>query len=150
MLIVFVEIVGRAPGEAARHFDLRGRIGEHVADVLKADDRAEHPADFVFANFSAVSYAARATPTAAIAATGPDQAKFRMMTKSPLPAAPGRRLAAGTRALSKITSAFAANRWPSLSINLYEMPGVPRSTIIADKPEVRLRYRWSARSRFAR
>lgn len=73
------------------------------------------PAVFVLAQFRAVSYAARAIPTAAMAATGPDQAKLRLMTRSPFPAAPGRRLAAGIRALSKTISALEASRWPILS-----------------------------------
>src|SRR5919109_1166091 len=94
------------------------------------------PAVYVLAQSSAVSYAARATPTAAMPATGPDHAKLRLMTRSPLPRAPSSRFAAGTRALSNTTSALAARRWPSLSMNLYVTPGVPRSTTLADSPSV--------------
>ncbi len=56
------------------------------------------PAVYVLANSSASSYAARATATAPIPATGPDQAKLRLMSRSPLPLAPSIMFAAGTRA----------------------------------------------------
>src|SRR3954447_2352102 len=94
------------------------------------------PAVYVFAHSRAASYAARATPTAAIPATGPDQAKLRLMSRSPLPRVPSIRLAAGTRALSKRISQLGASRWPDVLIDEYVTPGVPRSTIRADSARV--------------
>src|ERR687885_1255976 len=94
------------------------------------------PAVYVFAQSSAVSYAARATPTAAMPATGPDQAKLRLMTRSPLPRVPSMRFSAGTRALSKMISAFGVRRCPIFWIRLYVTPGVPRSTMMAERPSV--------------
>src|ERR671928_1793260 len=94
------------------------------------------PAVYVFAQSSAASYAACATPTAAMPATGPDQAKLRLMSRSPLPRVPSMRLAAGTRASLNRISALGVSRWPILLISLYDTPGVPRSTMIADRPSV--------------
>ena len=47
-------------------------------------------------------------------ATGPDQAKLRLMSRSPLPLAPSIMFSAGTRALSNVISKFGAERWPSV------------------------------------
>src|SRR3712207_3761751 len=94
------------------------------------------PAVYVFAHCRASSYAARATATAPIPATGPDHAKLRLMTRSPLPFAPSIMFSAGTRALSKVISKFGAERCPSVLMLLYVTPGVPRSTMIADSASV--------------
>src|SRR3954454_1349472 len=94
------------------------------------------PAVYVFAQSSASSNAARATPTAAMPATGPDQAKLRLINRSPFPRVPSIRLAAGTRALSKTISQLGARRCPDVLMDLYVTPGVPRSTITADNPRV--------------
>src|SRR5215211_4365649 len=94
------------------------------------------PAVYVFAQSSAASYADRATPTAAMPATGPDQAKLRLITRSPLPRVPSMRFSAGTRALSKMISAFGVRRCPIFWIRLYVTPGVPRSTMTAERPSV--------------
>ena len=69
-------------------------------------------------------------------ATGPDQAKLRLISRSPLPRVPSIRLSAGTRALSKMISALGVSRCPIFEIRLYVTPGVPRSIITADRPSV--------------
>src|SRR5919204_463221 len=94
------------------------------------------PAVYVLAKSSAASYAAGATPTAAIPATGPDQAKLRLISRSPLPLVPSTRFAAGTRALANVISAFGVSRCPVLLIRAKLTPGVPRSSMIADSPSV--------------
>ena len=74
------------------------------------------------------------------------------MRKSPLPLAPSTMFAAGTRAFSKMISALEVLRWPDLLIILYQMPGVPRSTTIADRPSLppaRESVRTTIRLRFA-
>jgi len=45
-------------------------------------------------------------------------------------------LSAGTRAFSKVISKFGAVRWPRVLMLSYVTPGVPRSTIIADRASV--------------
>ena len=51
-------------------------------------------------------------------ATGPDHAKLRLISRSPLPRVPSMRLAAGTRALSKTISQFGASRCPDVLIDV--------------------------------
>src|SRR3954447_1936990 len=94
------------------------------------------PAGYVFAHFRASSYAARATATAPMPATGPDHAKLRLISRSPLPLAPSIMFSAGTRALSNVISKFGAERCPSVLMLSYVTPAVPRSTMIADRPSV--------------
>jgi hypothetical protein len=62
------------------------------------------PAVYVFAQFSTYSYAERATPAAAIVATGPDHVNALLMIRSPLPTA--KRVSSGPRTLSKMIELF--------------------------------------------
>src|SRR5438128_4901670 len=95
------------------------------------------PAVWPFAHWSVYSYAARATPTAATAATGPDQVNALLMTRSPLPSVPEITFSSGTRTSSKTSEAFEHRRWPILSITFSTRnPGVPRGTMIALKPSL--------------
>src|SRR2546428_372078 len=58
-------------------------------------------------------------------ATGPDQAKARLMSRSPLPLVPSMRFSAGTRAFSKRISAFGRGGAATHPQFLWPSPPVP-------------------------
>src|SRR5215469_13018508 len=95
------------------------------------------PAVCPFDHSSVYSYAALATPTAAIAATGPDHVKALLITRSPLPLVPEITFSSGTRTFSNTSELFWQSRCPILSMTFStRKPGAPRGTTIALRPSL--------------
>src|SRR6516164_2066411 len=95
------------------------------------------PAVCPFDHSSVYSYAALATPTAAIAATGPDHVKALLITRSPLPLVPEITFSSETRTFSNTSELFWQRRCPILSMTFStRKPGVPRGTRMALKPSL--------------